>query len=135
MQTWNTEFAIDIAAAPHRIWALFSDVAGWPRWNPGIERIALHGEFAAGTTFEMTPPGQDAFTSTLVEVERDRRFVDETRVGEVVVRVAHVIEPRGAESHVVYAVAVTGPEAAEIGAAISADFPDVLARLADAARG
>lgn len=58
---------------------------GWPRWNPGIERIALPGVFAAG-------------------------------------------------SHVVYAIAVEGPEAAEIGGAISADFPEVLARLAEAAR-
>lgn len=134
MTSWTTEFTIDIPASPTRIWALFSDVPGWPRWNPGIERIALHGPFAAGTTFEMAPPGQDAFTSTLVEVERDRRFVDETRVGDVVVRVSHVIEPRGANSRVVYAVAVEGPEAAEIGAAISSDFPDVLARLAEAAR-
>ena len=134
MQTWNTEFAIDIAASPARIWALFTDVPGWPRWNPGIDRIALHGAFAAGTTFEMAPPGQDAFTSTLVEVEANRRFVDETRVGDVVVRVSHVIEPRDRGSHVVYAIAVEGPQAAEIGGAISADFPDVLARLAEAAR-
>ena len=134
MTSFNTEFAIDIPASPARIWALFSDVPGWPQWNPGIERIELHGPFAVGTTFEMAPPGQDAFTSTLVEVETNRRFVDETRVGDVVVRVAHVIEARGNDSRVVYAIAVTGPDAPEIGAAISSDFPDVLARLASAAR-
>ena len=134
MKTWNTEFAIDIAASADRIWSIFSDVASWPRWNPGIDRIALTGAFAVGSTIEMAPPGQDAFVSTLVEVETNRRFVDETRVGDVVVRVSHVIEARGKESHVVYSIAVDGPEAAEIGAAISADFPDVLARLADVAR-
>ena len=134
MTTWNTEFTIDIAASPARIWALFADVPGWPHWNPGIERIELHGPFAAGTTFEMAPPGQDAFVSTLVEVETNRRFVDVTRVGDVVVRVAHVIEPRGAGSHVVYSIAVEGQDAPEIGGATSSDFPDVLARLAEAAR-
>jgi hypothetical protein len=56
--------------------------------------------------------------------------VDETRVGDLVVTVAHKIEPASAgRTRITYAVEAKGPDAAEIGAAVSADFPEVLAAL------
>ena len=37
---WTREDAIDIAAAPERVWRLFADVPCWPRWNAGVETLA-----------------------------------------------------------------------------------------------
>ena len=127
--TWKTEHAIETSAAPEIVWRLFRDVAGWRRWNAGVERIELDGPFAAGTWFTMVPPGQEPLRSRLIEVREDQGFVDETRLDDLVVTVAHRIEPRGAGSRVVYAVEAAGPGAEEIGPMISADFPDVLAAL------
>ena len=132
--TWRTEHSIETTATPEAIWGLFRDVPGWTAWNAGIERVELDGPFAEGTWFTMKPPGQDAFVSTLVEVRENERFVDETRVGDLVVKVAHRIERLDARRvRVTYAIDAKGPGAAEIGPAIAADFPDVLRALTSCA--
>ena len=133
---WQTQFSIETAASPEAIWALFRDVQGWPRWNAGIETIALEGAFVAGTGFMMKPPGQDAFRSVLTEVRENECFVDETRIGDLVIAVAHRIEPLSpSRTRITYSVDAQGSEAAEIGPMISADFPDVLAALVAAVEG
>lgn len=132
--TWQTEFSIHSTASPEAIWALFRDVPGWTRWNTGIESISLEGPFAAGTTFVMKPPGEEAFRSLLTAVLENECFVDETRIGGLVITVAHRIECLDASrTRITYAVDAQGEGAGEVGPAISADFPEVLASLAAAA--
>ncbi|HSR65525.1 MAG TPA: SRPBCC family protein [Xanthomonadaceae bacterium] len=127
---WTRDAATEIDAPAARLWALFTDLAGWPAWNAGIEQIALHGPFRDGTVFSLRPPGMDAFDGTLAEVVPGRGFTDETVFGATVVRVRHVIEPlAGDRVRVVFRTEAEGPGAAEIGAAASADFPDVLRAL------
>lgn len=127
---WCREAAIEIDAPAARLWALFADVAGWPAWNAGIARIALHGPFREGTTFTMQPPGMDAFDSTLRDVVPGRGFTDETRFGDTVVRVHHAIEPLAdARVRIVFRTQAEGPEAAATGDAASADFGQVLQAL------
>lgn len=127
---WKHEASMDMDATPADVWAVFADVPGWKRWNAGIERIELHGPLAAGTTFTMQPPGTDAFVSTLIDVDEHRGFTDETVIGDIRVVVEHRIDavaPRGVR--VTYATEVTGPDAADIGAMVTGDFPDVLRGL------
>jgi hypothetical protein len=131
---WTHEQSIDTHAAPAQIWKLFANVAGWGRWNRGIEHIELHGPFAAGTTFAMKPPGEQAFVSTLIQVAENDGFIDETVVGITRVLVDHRIMALGdGRTRVVYRTEISGPDAAELGAAITADFGDVLAALKAAA--
>ncbi|TWB07077.1 SRPBCC family protein [Bradyrhizobium stylosanthis] len=127
---WRHEYAIETSAAAETIWRIFRDVPGWKNWNAGIEEIAIDGPFAAGTWFTMKPPGEEALRSQLIEVRENSCFVDETRVGDLVIKVAHRIEPLGsARTRIVYAVDASGPQAAEIGPAVASDFPEVLASL------
>ena len=129
--TWQNEYSIETSATPEAVWGLFRDVDGWTTWNAGIEAIALEGPFTAGSEFTMKPPGQDALRSRLVEVSENEGFVDETRVGDLVITLAHRIERLdAARSRVTYAVAAADPGAAEIGPMVASDFPDVLASLA-----
>jgi len=131
LDSWRTEHDIQTSAAPERLWAIFQDVPGWKRWNAGIEQIELEGPFATGTWFSMTPPGQEVLRSQLIDVRDGEHFVDETRVGDLRVTVTHRIERVAADvTRVVYAVEAEGPGAAEIGPAVAADFPEVLAALA-----
>jgi len=81
--------SIEIGAAPAQVWKLLAEVAGWKKWNAGIESIEMHGPFVAGTTFSMKPPGEDGFTSTLLEVKENEGFVDETVIGGTRVVVDH----------------------------------------------
>lgn len=127
---WTHEHSIDIAAGAPRIWRLFADVKSWTRWNAGIEDIHMNGPFAQGSTFSMKPPGEDAFVSTLIEVREPVLFTDETVLDDTCVRVFHRIDglPSGS-SRVTYRTEIEGPAAAEIGAMVTADFPEVLAAL------
>src|SRR5262245_31714994 len=128
---WQTEYAIETSATAETIWRIFRDVPGWKGWNAGIEQIAIDGPFVAGTWFTMKPPGEEALRSQLIDVRENVCFVDETRVGDLAIKVAHRIEPLGsARTRIVYAVDARGPQASEIGPAVSADFPEVLASLA-----
>ncbi|MFL6074424.1 MAG: SRPBCC family protein [Mycobacteriales bacterium] len=116
------------------LWDRWSDVAGWPRWNAGIEKIEIDGPFAVGTTFTMTPPGDEPVTLRLVEVVPGERFTDEMDGGDFVVRTVHRLESVGVgRTRVTYRTEITGPAAAEVGPElgprITADFPDVLAAL------
>jgi hypothetical protein len=127
---WTHTASIDTTASPQALWRLFEDVAGWTRWNAGIERIALHGPFASGSTFEMQPPGMNSFTSTLRDVRRGAGFVDETVLEGTRFLVSHELQPLpSGGTRVVYAVRVEGPEAETLGPLVTADFPEVLAAL------
>ena len=64
---WEYEHSAETTAAPQVVWRLWSDVAGWPQWNNGIEKITVDGPFAVGTTFTMTPPGDEPIRMRLAE--------------------------------------------------------------------
>ena len=128
---WQQAFDTFTSAAPATVWQLFVDVDGWAAWNAGIESISLRGPFADGTEFTMKPPGEEALRSQLIDVRENVCFIDETRVGDLAIKVAHRIEPLGsARTRVVYAVDARGPQASKIGPAVASDFPEVLASLA-----
>ncbi|WKE66894.1 SRPBCC family protein [Gallaecimonas kandeliae] len=126
---WTYETHIHIQASPARIWQLFSDLPGWRRWNSGIAEIELLGPFAEGTCFLMKPPGEDTFSSTLLEVRENAGFTDRTVLGDNCVLVHHRIAPDGEGVRVTYSTEVTGPDADDIGPMVTADFPEVLAAL------
>jgi uncharacterized protein YndB with AHSA1/START domain len=127
---WVHEDSIEVSAAPARVWALFADVNRWKDWNSGVESIQIHGPFATGTRFTMKPPGQDPLVSTLIDVEPNEVFTDETVVGETRVVVSHRLVPLPSGStRIIYSTEITGPSAEEVGSMVTADFPDVLAAL------
>jgi uncharacterized protein YndB with AHSA1/START domain len=131
---WVKDCSVDVPAAPGAVWAVLSDVAGWPRWNGGVESIELDGPVAVGTRFVMTPPGEDPVTSEIVELRDGEAISDLTDFQGLQVRVRHLLSSAAAGSTTVtYHVEVTGsaPDEVlrEVGEGISADFPEVLAGL------
>jgi SAM-dependent methyltransferase len=136
---WTTEHAIETTASPEAIWRVWVDVPRWGEWNPDIERIELDGPFAAGSTITMTPRGQEPIELRIAEAVEPARFVDEADLGDVVVRTLHRAQRlEGDRVRVIYRMEISGPAAdtmgPELGPAISADFPDVLAALVDRAQ-
>jgi hypothetical protein len=83
----------------------------------------------------MTAPGEDEpVRMRLTEIVPGELFTDVMDGGEFVVRTDHRLEPVGeGRTRVVYRTEITGPAGDEVGAqlgpAITADFPDVLAAL------
>jgi len=127
---WFSEYSAETSASPEVIWRIFSDVPGWKQWNAGVEQIEMKGAFAVGTEFVMTPPGQEPLLTRLIEVRENESFVDETRLGELVVIVAHRLERvTSIRTRVTYVVEAIGPGCGDIGPAVSSDFPEVLKSL------
>ncbi|WP_211451531.1 SRPBCC family protein [Collimonas antrihumi] len=127
---WAHEDSIETTATPAQVWKLFADVEGWKKWNQGIDNIEIHGAFAVGTTFSMQPPGEDVFTTTLIDVKENQSFTDETIIDGTRILVHHRIVPLASGgSKVIYSTEITGPAAADFGPMVTADFPEVLAAL------
>src|SRR6266487_1590550 len=120
---WEYEYSLETSADRGALWRHWADMAAWPQWNDGIETIDVDGPFAVGTTFTMTPPGDEPIRMRLVEIEPGTSFTDEMDAGDFVVRTEHRLEP--AAGHI-------GPE---LGPQITADFPEVVAALAGRAEG
>ncbi len=127
---WNHEASIEASAAPEKIWQLFADVPGWKQWNAGIEKIELFGDFAKGSTFSMQPPGSDPFTSTLVDVQENVAFTDETVIEGTRILVSHQLVPLATGgTRIVYRTEISGDAAEEFGPMVTGDFASVLAEL------
>jgi uncharacterized protein YndB with AHSA1/START domain len=137
---WEYEHAVDTTAAPEVVWRLWSDIPGWPQWNEGVEKITVDGPFTVGTGFTMTPPGEDPISMRLAEIVPGELFADEMDGGDFTVRTVHRLEPAaGGRTRIIYRTEIAGPAAdqvgPELGPAITADFPQVLAALAALAEG
>jgi hypothetical protein len=115
--------------------AVDADVSTWPSWDAEAELITRDGPFAAGTAGTMKFKGQEPLPYRLVKVEPRREFVDETPVGDIVVRVSHLLEPLPlGRLRLTYSAEVDGPQAEEVGPMITQDFPDTMGSLVALAR-
>ena len=141
---WEYEHSVETTATAAALWRCWADVAGWPKWNGGVESIEIDGPFRAGTTFTMTPPASgmhsDPVTLRLTDVAPGERFIDEADGGDFKVTTVHRLEPAaGGRIRIVYRTEITGPAAdqigPELGPAITADFPEVLAALVRTVEG
>jgi hypothetical protein len=133
---WTRAFAVETTAPAAAIFALYRDVATWPAWDAGLERMLLDGPFASGTTGSMLLLDQDPLATRLLSVEDGRGFEDETRIPgtDLVVRVRHTLDPLPhGGTRVTHSLSIDGPDAdtlgPSVGEAITADFPRSLAAL------
>jgi uncharacterized protein YndB with AHSA1/START domain len=127
----------DVPAAS--VWALWADVPGWAAWNPDVTAASIDGPFSAGAVIAMTLTSGDVVDLTLVDVEPGVAFTDEASLDGIVLRTEHRIEPGGSPAHsrIVYDMTASGsapPDVLEeVRATVSADFPETLAALLQAA--
>jgi uncharacterized protein YndB with AHSA1/START domain len=131
---WVREYTGQSSASAERLFDVLADAAAWSEWNAGVARIDMDGPFAAGTTATMVLPDDTVLPFRLLWVEAGRGFEDEAPVLDagVVVRVRHELTPLEDGTRITYRCMADGPDqaAAEVGASVSADFPDVIAALA-----
>jgi hypothetical protein len=131
---WKTEHTHDTAAAPEAVFALWADVEGWPAWDASLIATTLDGPFAAGSTGTLHPQGMpEPIAFRLTAVEPGAGFADETRLGPLVLRFEHRVEPRADGSRIAVSIEADGPDAEQIGPAVAEDLPESVAALAEAA--
>ncbi len=129
--------SIETTVSPAAIWSLYEDVSGWPSWDAQAEFITREGPFAAGTSGTMKFAGQEPLPYKLIRVEPLREFIDETPLGEIVVRVSHRLEPLAPDRLLLTHTAEidgTAEQAQQLGPMITADFPTTMALLIELAK-
>ncbi len=79
MATRHIETVIEIDAAPARIWAVLTNFAAMPAWNPFIKAISGDPTTGSRLSVRVAPPGKSAMwfkpTVTTVRSERELRWV------------------------------------------------------------
>lgn len=131
---WTYEHTIHTQAKADALWALYSDVSTWSSWDGDNEGTTLDGEFVAGSRGRMTFKGQDPIDYTLVEVEPERFFVDESDFGAFAVRFEHQLIPTEQGTQITHRILISGQAAAQVGPdlgpKITADVPVAMANIA-----
>jgi len=69
----TAEGEIQIAAPPETVWAVITDLSGWPAWNSDVKSMAVDGPIAPGSTFRWKA-GSASLVSTLQVVEAPREI-------------------------------------------------------------
>jgi uncharacterized protein YndB with AHSA1/START domain len=91
---------VQIAASPDTVWAILTDIDGWPRWNADVKSAHLDGALAVGSTFRwksgpasltstiqtVRPPSEIGWTGTTMSIKAVHVFHLEARDGGTFVR-------------------------------------------------
>lgn len=126
---WNHEVSADTEVSPEAVWAQYVDVGGWPKWNPGTEKVELKGAFTAGGEGVLTSAAYGDVPFQLASVVEKESFVMESPVDEhVVLRTAcHVAALPGGGSRITHKIELDGPGSEQVGATLSDGLAENLA--------
>ncbi|HJX84348.1 MAG TPA: SRPBCC domain-containing protein [Candidatus Angelobacter sp.] len=90
-------------AKPHQIWALWSNVNHWPKWDLGLKATELKHEFAVGSKFKLLPQGaEQAITSEIKAIEPNKKFADITQLPFGTIEAVHELEEVGGKTKVTH---------------------------------
>lgn len=120
------------------VWAVWSDVNQWHRWQDDIEYARLDGPFATGSSFTFKPKGGPTLTLELTEVRPGQAFTDLTRFPLARMLDSHELRECDGQLEVRTTVTVSGPLALLwrklVVEGIVRDLPAQTARLLERAR-
>ncbi|MFJ6130410.1 SRPBCC family protein [Streptomyces griseoviridis] len=131
---WNHEVSADTEAPLEAVWAQYVDLNGWPKWNPGTQKIELKGAFATGSEGVITSAAYGDVPFKLASVVDKESFVIESPVNEdVVLRTScHVAALPSGGARITHRVELEGPGSEQMGATLGEDLSKNLAAGAQA---
>ena len=89
MWEWEFEHSVEADASPERVWALWTDISGWPSWNPGVGYAEVDGPLVEGATGTIHAVDGPASTLKVLEIDPERRLVTEASERFVRIRFEH----------------------------------------------
>ena len=131
--SFQHEESVRTAASPAAVWALWRDPGTWADWDPAVEAVRLDGVFAEGATGTITLTGGIEVPLLLEVVEPGARYLDRLTMGELVIRIDHVVAAADEGAAITVATTIDGPGAQEVGPMVTRDAPVALARLTELA--
>lgn len=131
--SFDFEHTVTTTASPADVWALWSDVGSWHRWDPAVEQVALEGHFGEGAAGTIVFGNGVEAPFVLEIVEPNARYLDRLSFGELVIRIDHQVKATDAGSEITVRTTVEGPGAQDIGPTVVEDTPRALEALTEMA--
>lgn len=103
------EYRINIKASQEHVFNIYKDVESWAKWDPDIEAVALHGEFAEGSTGWLKPVGAPKTKTRMASVKEPESFSVESRLPLCTMRFEHELQSKGETTDAVHRVIFSGP--------------------------
>jgi uncharacterized protein YndB with AHSA1/START domain len=135
---WEFEHSVRAQASGERIWAIWTDVAHWPEWNPGVGRVYLEEPLTEGATGTIRAAGGPMSALRVVSVEPGKRLV--TEVSQRLFRLRfeyELADSQGEELIVTHRARMTGIATPllrhTIGARLKRSIPAAVAAVAELA--
>lgn len=91
MWKWQIEASVQTKAKPEKIWHLWADVAGWPKWDRELEWSELEGPFAVGTSGKLKPKDWKISAFRLSDVQYLKSFMTDSPMPFTRFRFHHTI--------------------------------------------
>lgn len=130
VMAFEYEHSVTTTASPAEVWALWSDVGSWHRWDPAVERVALEGHFAEGAAGTICLSGGVEAPFMLEIVEPQARYLDRLTIGDLTVRVDHQVSAGDdGRSQVLVRTTVEGDGAADLESMVAGDTVKALDAL------
>jgi uncharacterized protein YndB with AHSA1/START domain len=136
---WDFEHSTQAPASRERVWALWTDISGWPSWNPGVARAELDGPVAEGATGTVRAKGGPTSTLKVLTIEPERRFVTEASERFMRLRFEHELaDTEAGELRITHRVHMTGLATPlmryTVGARLERSIPLAIAALVELAK-
>ncbi|ABL83435.1 MULTISPECIES: SRPBCC family protein [unclassified Nocardioides] len=127
--SFEYEHTVTTTATPGDVWALWSNVGCWHRWDPAVDQVAIEGHFGEGAagTLVLTSGVEAPFILEIVEP--CARYLDRVTLGDLVVRIDHQVKETAEGSEITVRTTIEGPAAEEVGPMVTADTPRALETL------
>lgn len=103
------EEKVSINAPPATVYAIYTEVDLWPRWDPDTKSASLEGPFAVGTQGTLAPTQGFPVRMKLTEVVHERSFTVECKAPLCVMRFDHELTPDGPGVTALHRVSFAGP--------------------------
>ena len=103
--------AVDINAAPDRVWAVMRDVESWPEWTPTVKKIRRldKGSLAVGSRALIWQPKLPPAKWRVTELDDSRKsFTWETRGPGMRLQARHWVESAGNTSRATLSIQFSG---------------------------
>jgi hypothetical protein len=104
----QVEHRILTKASPSTIYAIYTDVAAWPTWDPDTAEASLNGPFAVGAQGKLKPTKGNTVPMLLTDVQLHKLFTVESKIPGFKMVFEHELKLRGEQTEIVHRITLSG---------------------------
>jgi uncharacterized protein YndB with AHSA1/START domain len=110
MSPWSVESTASSDASREKVWALWTDAAGWPRWNPTLKAASMDGPISEGTAGSLEHTSGRKSDFVVRDVQPEAVFATESAMPGARLRIEHeVVDKPGGGSRFTQRALFRGP--------------------------